>query len=302
MINIFREILRCMAFCCFFDCPVDAQSTSIPEMIWVRGGQFCLGDSTGNADEKPLHKVLLSDFYLAQTEITLLQFSTFVAKTRYKTAAEQGNGSFIWDSLGWTIHEGINWRHDESGRKFREHGLDRPVVHVTWQDAAEYCNWLSGQQGLKKVFEIRSDTVLIDLEADGYRLPTEAEWECAAAGGVGVTKPLFSGGNTIENLAWYSGNAQKRAQPVARKTPNPLGFYDLTGNVWEWCLDRYSPDFYKRSVGANNPVLLVGNQGVVLRGGSWHNNLSHCRITNRTSRYPDQRDGSIGFRVARRKK
>lgn len=302
MTGVLRRILLCAAFGGFFIRPADAQSTSIPEMIWVKGGHFYMGDSTGNADEKPLHKVLLSDFYLAQTEITLMQFSAFVMKTAYKTTAEQGYGSYVWGNLGWSIQEGINWRYDESGRKYGVNDQNRPVVHVTWQDAAHYCNWLSEEQGLKKVFEIWSDTVLIDLEADGYRLPTEAEWECAAAGGVGVAKPRFSGGNTIEDLAWYSGNTQKQTQLVARKTPNPLGFYDLTGNAWEWCLDRYSADFYKLSIGVKDPILLTGNQGLVLRGGSWHNNQSHCRITNRTSRYPDQRDGSIGFRIARRKK
>ena len=276
-----------------------AQKPATPEMIWIKGGDFFLGDSLGNADERPVHKIKLADFYLAKTEITLAHFAEFVMATGYSTDAEKGNGSFVWGSSGWSIQEGVFWRCDELGALRPKEHYSYPVLHVSWMDAAHYCNWMSIQMGLKKVFDFQQDTVFIDPFANGFRLPTEAEWEFAAAEGKYGQKPRFSGGNDLESLAWYSGNAQKRVHAVAQKNANKLGLYDLTGNVWEWCLDHYTVDYHRRSIGERDSFGPLNSHLYVLRGGSWHNNANHCRITNRTSRYADTRDGNIGFRVAR---
>ncbi|MEO6037098.1 MAG: SUMF1/EgtB/PvdO family nonheme iron enzyme, partial [Saprospiraceae bacterium] len=196
-----------------------------------------------------------------------------------------------------------NWRHDEGGRpRSQSPGAfgTYPVLHVSWNDAARYCNWLSGQANLQAVYNLRQDTVSTNFSANGYRLPTEAEWEYAAAAGKAISTQPFAGLGSLNALAWYSGNSHHRVHLTARKKANALGVYDLSGNVWEWCQDWYDPRFYEKSSGASDPCGPPNGQERTLRGGSWNNNPAHCRIANRSSRYADFRDGSVGFRVARR--
>lgn len=275
-----------------------AQTSPAPDMIFVKGGQFRMGDSTGNADEKPLHDVFISDFYLSKTEITVQQFETFIRASGYRTDAENGNGSFVWGKLGWALKDSINWRCDELGQSIGPRRANYPVLHVSWMDAAHYCNWLSEQENRKKVFDFQPEKTVIHPDADGYRLPTEAEWEYAAKAGSGFR---FAGSDRLEEAGWFSGNARGSVHQVAQKQANALGIYDLSGNVWEWCLDTYSPDFYGKSADAKDPFCADQFAGKSLRGGSWHNNARHCRISNRTSRFADARDGNIGFRLVRRK-
>lgn len=274
---------------------------SQPEMIFVKGGSFLLGDTSGDADERPVHAVQLSDFFIAKTETTVAQFKDFAEATAYRTDAERGEGSYIWDSLGWHKREGVDWRHTETGRLRPAEQSNYPVTHVSWNDAAQYCNWLSKQSGLQKVYDFRNDSVYIDLTANGFRLPTEAEWEYAAADGKRSKSEQYAGADQPGALAWYSGNASRRPHAVGRKRPNALGIFDFCGNVWEWCHDWYDKDFYAASPDAQNPSGPDSGETRCLRGGSWNNSGKHLRIANRSSRYPDFRDGSVGFRVARRK-
>lgn len=290
-----------LPFCIFlfFSNPICAQ----PQMILVAGGVFRMGDSLGDADERPPHKVRVEDFYMARTETTRAEFEAFVKATAYRSDAERGEGSYVWDSLGWHKKEGVDWRHTETGRERR--GSDAgtyPVAHVSWNDAAQYCNWLSVQAGLQPAYEFRADTFFrFEPDAGGYRLPTEAEWEFASGGGVSQRENRHSKRELIGKQAWYSGNAGRRSHPVALKEPNSLGIYDLSGNVWEWCHDWYGADFYARKA-VNRPVS-GPETGTTrcLRGGSWNNSGKHLRHSNRSSRYPDFRDGSVGFRVVRKK-
>jgi formylglycine-generating enzyme required for sulfatase activity len=278
-----------------------------PEMILVEGGSFFMGDTVRDADEKPIHRVTLSSFYMAKTETTVAQFKTFADATGYLTDAESGEGSYVWDSLGWHKREGVNWRHGERGQLLPASDYNRAVTHVTWGDAAHYCNWLSEQAGLKKVYDFQKDTLKIDLSANGYRLPTEAEWEYAARGellsplegGKGGEKALYAGEGNISGLGWYSGNANRHVHPVGLKKPNALGIFDLTGNVWEWCHDWYDKNYYTKTRNAENPPGPTSGEYRSLRGGSWNNSGKHCRVASRSSRYPDFRDGSVGFRVVR---
>lgn len=271
-----------------------------PEMIFVKGGAFFLGDTAGDADERPVHSILLSDFYISKTETTLAQFKSFTDATGYRTDAELGEGSYLWDSLGWHKADSVCWRHDERGR-VRLPGQDNyPVLHVSWNDAAQYCNWLSRQAGLQQVYDFQKDTLYVDLSVNGYRLPTEAEWEYAAGGGKTVKNERYAGAETPGVIAWYSGNASRHSHPVAQKRPNAPGIYDLSGNVWEWCHDWYGKDYYAKSRNAQDPSGPLSGETRVLRGGSWNNSGKHLRIANRSSRYPDFRDSSVGFRVARR--
>ena len=252
-------------------------------MIPIGGGTFQMGDARGDADEKPVRRVAVPSFYLGKTEVTLAQFGAFVQASGYRSDAERGDGSYAWTALGWVKIAGVDWRCDEKGQKRAAGEQDFPVVHVSWNDAAQYCNWLSTMQQLKPVYHFGQDTLWADSSANGYRLPTEAEWEYAAGGGTMAPRWRFAGGQQIAEVAWYAGNSMKSAHPVACKKPNALGLYDCTGNVWEWC----QPD----------KSATKGTCGI--RGGSWSNNPAHCRISNRSQRYADMRDCNLGFRVAR---
>lgn len=272
-----------------------------PEMLFVKGGSFLLGDTAGDADERPVHTVQISDFFLAKTETTVAQFTAFAEAGTYRTDAERGEGSYVWDSLGWHKKEGVDWRFTENGRLRPAENGNYPVIHVSWSDAAQYCNWLSEQSGLQKVYDFHNDSLRIDLTANGYRLPTEAEWEYAAAGGKTAKPESYAGAGQPGAIAWYSGNVSRHSHTAGQKQPNALGIYDLCGNVWEWCNDWYDKSYYAKTLNARDPAGPGSGETRCLRGGSWNNSGKHLRIANRSSRYPDFRDGSIGFRVARRK-
>ncbi len=271
----------------------------VPKLVLVPGGYFLQGDTLGNNDEKPTRKIRISDFYIGETELTRAQFQEFIETTGYQTDAERGEGSYIWSSLGWVKKAGISWRHDETGRLRPAAAGEYPVVHVSWFDAARYCNWLSAVQKFKPVYIFENDSVKIDTAGNGFRLPTEAEWEFAAGGGNTRENCSFSGSAYLSEVAWYSGNAQKGAHPVGQKKANTLGLFDCSGNVWEWCQDWYAPDSYTGLPDSLNPAGPASGVVRAIRGGSWSNNPGHCRISNRSSRYPDGRDCNLGFRLAR---
>ena len=277
------------------------QLVSQPEMVLVKGGSFLLGDTTGDADERPVHQIFLSDFFIAKTEITVAQFKTFIEATGFMTDADLGEGSYIWDNLGWHKKDSVCWRHNETGQLRPDEEGNYPVTHVSWNDAAQYCNWLSEQSGLQKVYNFQKDSLQIDLNAGGFRLPTEGEWEYAAASGKTAKSTKFAGKGLPDALAWYSGNALRHPHPVGLKNPNGSGLYDMNGNVWEWCHDWYGKNYYAQSRDVRNPSGPISGETRCLRGGSWNNSAKHLRISNRSSRYPDFRDASVGFRVARQK-
>ncbi|MCC6463412.1 MAG: formylglycine-generating enzyme family protein [Saprospiraceae bacterium] len=255
-----------------------APAPEFPEMLLIGGGIFPMGDARGDADEKPVRSVFVPSFYLGKTEITLAQFGAFVHASGYRSEAERGDGSYVWTDLGWAKKAGVDWRCDEKGQIRPATEQAFPVVHVSWNDAAQYCNWLSAAQKRTPVYRFDQDTVWVDSTANGYRLPGEAEWEYAAGGGAGAARVHFAGSQQIAEVAWYAGNSKKSAHPVGLKKPNALGLYDCTGNVWEWC--QREKDVCS------------------IRGGSWSNNPAHCRISNRSRRFADMRDCNLGFRVA----
>ncbi|MEZ4967750.1 MAG: SUMF1/EgtB/PvdO family nonheme iron enzyme [Saprospiraceae bacterium] len=289
---------KIVAFLCVAGLALPA-GVAQPEMVPVPGGGFVMGFARGDADEKPLHAVELDSFLISATEVTVAQYRAFAESSAYRSSAETGDGSYTWDSLGWHKMEGLHWRYSETGRLRSAGEVRYPVLHVSWYDAVHYCNWLSENAGLRAVYTFQGDSVSADLTAEGFRLPTEAEWEYAAAEGQTPPKSIYAGAGSLGALAWYSGNSGKRAHPVAQKKANALGIYDLSGNVWEWCHDWYDGRYYEKSARAGNPGGPAHGEMRVLRGGSWNNSGKHCRIANRTSRYPDFRDGSVGFRVVR---
>lgn len=278
----------------FLHCWVFTPSNAdYPEMVLIPGGSFYQGDSLGNADEKPVRKVRLDSFFIGKTEVTLAQFQEFIQTTGYLTDAERNGGSYVWTSLGWTRKDGVSWRHDEEGELRPESAGKYPVMHVSWRDAANYCNWLSAAHNLQARYIFREDSLFFNSTDQSFRLPTEAEWEFAAKGNT----PPFSGSSNLAEVGWYSGNAKKSAHPVGLKKANSFGLFDCSGNVWEWCEDYYSEGTYKMVADSLNPRGPSHGASHVVRGGSWSNNPRHCRVANRSSRFPDARDCNLGFRV-----
>ena len=276
--------------------PADAD-----HMALIKGGTFMMGDAKGEDDEKPVHKVTVGDFYLSKYEVTVAEFKTFVDATGYKTVAEEVGWSNVWTSGYWVEKDHVDWRYDTQGRPLSSRDYNHPVIHVTWKDAVAYCAWLSRQSGLN------------------YRLPTEAEWEYAAGNGAKHTR--FSWGNKlpgkkkVANLADQSarnaitdGNVFEKyndgyayTAPVGSFTPNKLGLYDMTGNVWEWCNDWYASDYYEKSPELNPKGPKSGDKRV-WRGGSWVNVEFASRITFRSYGEPEAVNFAfVGFRVARDK-
>jgi len=181
----------------------------------------------------------------------------------------------------------------------------RPVERVTWFDAVEFCNLLSLRDGYDPVytlkgrnpakgFPIRSAEVTQDRSKNGYRLPTEAEWEWAARGGLASQNLVLAGGGDPALVAWVGGT-DAGPGPVAEKAPNELGLYDLSGNVWEWCWDWYGPyrGLGSDPEGAATGVMKVG------RGGSWHAAPWMARVSARSFDTPGSRSNNLGFRVVR---
>jgi formylglycine-generating enzyme required for sulfatase activity len=179
-------------------------------------------------------------------------------------------------------------------------GDNLPVERVSWYDAVEFCNVLSRKEGLTSAYTINGTSVTWNQNANGYRLPTEAEWEYAAGGGFS-NRTQWAGTvyeGSLVNNAWYSSNSGNKTHPVGTKEPNSLGLYDMSGNVWEWCWDWYDFDYYSKSP-SNNPTGPSSGSGRVLRGGRWSSNATNCRVSARSYDYPSLRVGCNGFRLVR---
>ncbi|MFB9197671.1 formylglycine-generating enzyme family protein [Actinomadura verrucosospora] len=157
-----------------------------------------------------------------------------------------------------------------------------PVECVSWSDAVEFCNALSRCEGLAPAYRLDAggEGAEWDASADGYRLPTEAEWEHACR--AGTTGPRYG---PLDEIAWYRGNAGEHVHDVGGKRPNAWGLYDMLGNVWEWCWDLYDAEVY----GAYR----------VLRGGGWSDEHWSCRASVRRRSHPTFRIDDVGLRVAR---
>lgn len=227
-----------------------------------------MGDIFGEGEnrEKPVHRVTVGDFYMSAYCVTFEEYDEFCAVARRHRP----------DDRGW-------------GRG------NRPVINVKWYDAVEYCNWLSQQQGLTPVYTINGDDVTPNWNTNGYRLPTEAEWEYAAREG-GKKVRFGNGQNTL--LRTEANFNASQTVPVNSFKPNALGLYNMSGNVWEWCWDWFDSEYYKVSP-AVNPKGPASGPARLLRGGSWHSSAVHCRVAFRNYGTPTCRDTYYGFRVVR---
>lgn len=260
-----------------------------PVMRHIEGGAFDMGDVMGDKeyDEETVHRVELDTFELAETPLTWQQYGLFYFATGRKEED-------LPNDSGW-------------GR------ADRPVIDVSWYDAVEYCNWLSALKGLEMAMEGKKeddDTYFIRLEVNGYRLPTEAEWEYAAReGGKKVrfgngkddADPVeinFDGSEPYKKDYSKVGEYRSKTTPVYQFAPNALGLHDMSGNVDEWCWDWYDENYYENSP-EKNPVGPDTGSYRVIRGGAWNNDAFYCRVAFRYRNFPDNRYYGVGFRPAR---
>jgi len=247
--------------------------------VYIKPGTFMMGSPSGEPgrfDKETQHQVTLTKgFYMGKTEVTVGQWRAFIKDAGYKTEAETRGDEYAWISLS----ERIYW--DNPG--FAQ--LDNhPVTCVSWNDAQAFIKWLNRKDGSR------------------YRLPTEAEWEYAARAG---SKSAFSGGEItktdcthdpiLDDLGWYCGNARGKTHPVAQKNANSWGLYDMQGNVWEWCQDRYG-DYPSGSV--TDPAGPLSGQFRVFRGGSGFFSAMYCRSASRDGNSPGERNGGLGFRLS----
>jgi formylglycine-generating enzyme required for sulfatase activity len=250
--------------------------TEAPEMVYLPGGSFKMGDSQGKGDkdEIPVHEVTLEAFAIGRNPLTVGEFRRFVEATSYKTEAEQRDGAYVYDGIDWDKKSDANWRNP-----YFPQDDNHPVVCISWNDAIAYCEWLSEQTG------------------ERYSLPTEAEWEYACRAASETAYCFGDDEELLGDYAWYSKNAEGKTHPVGEKLPNNWQLYDMHGNVWEWVQDwlgGYSkePQY--------NPSGPESGSDRVIRGGGWVFDAENCRSAYRYGGGPGDRGYYLGFRLARR--
>ena len=227
------------------------------EIVQLPAGEFTMGDDEGEDDEKPAHRVRISAFYMDVSEITQASYAALM---------------------------GVNPSKHESPQQ--------PVEQLGWYAAIRYCNMRSLKEGLTPCYNL--DTMACDFSANGYRLPTEAEWEYACRA---RTQTAYSFGDNPRKLAaaaWFEENSGGAPKPVGHKLPNAWGLYDMHGNVWEWCNDVYSETYYAQS-GNMDPCNDTTGEERVLRGGGFESPNDRCRSSTRFSEPPGLADVCFGY-------
>jgi formylglycine-generating enzyme len=288
--------------------PARARVRPDHDMVRLPGGAFVMGSDAGEGfpgdGEAPAHKVRLSPYAIDACAVTNEQFAAFVDATGYVTDAERYGWSFVFHLLlpddfpptravacapWWRQVEGAWWKHPEGPQSAIADRLDHPVVHVSWNDAAAYARWA------------------------GLRLPTEAEWEHAARGGLAGAR--YAWGDELTPDGEHCCNIWQGTFPTANScddgylataparsfAANGHGLYNTAGNVWEWCGDWFSPTYYQ-SARRTDPKGPVSGTQRVIRGGSYLCHASYCnryRVAARSQNEPAASTGHMGFRCAR---
>tara|TARA_A100001037_G_C15153803_1_gene641785 strand:- start:5824 stop:6672 length:849 start_codon:yes stop_codon:yes gene_type:complete len=276
-------------------------------MVYINGGTFTMGsdDQLGYPydGEGPTRQVEISPFYIDRWAVTNQQFNDFVRSTGYVTEAERYGWSFVFKNFiseetlshnnvsppatpWWLVVKGADWTNPEGPDSSIETRGNHPVVHISWNDAVEYCNWS------KK------------------RLPTEAEWEYAATGGLNQIKYPWGDDLMIDNKymcnVWQGTFPSNNTQldgfigtaPVNTFSPNNFGLYNMAGNVWEWCSDWFTTNHSSDTL-TKFPQDPSPGTYKTIKGGSYLCHDSYCnryRIAARSSNTPDSSTGNLGFR------
>ncbi|HPE70328.1 MAG TPA: SUMF1/EgtB/PvdO family nonheme iron enzyme [Thermotogota bacterium] len=267
------------------------------EMILVKGGTFQMGntrrDTEGDNDEFPVHTVELTyDFLIGKYEVTNAEFEEFLNEAGVSRDGKYNGHEMIDMDSRYCEFSYRNGKFEyESGKG------NYPVIEVTWWGGMEYCNWKSRKEGLMEAYNSRGNFTGKITEIKGYRLPTEAEWEYAARGGQKSGSDFkYSGSDDLGSVGWYNRNSGNHTITVGKKSPNELGVYDMSGNVWEWCQDRYGT--YGRS-SQTNPEGPDSGSSRVFRGGSWNSSENYCRVTDRGKGNISYSNTILGLRLSR---
>ena len=238
-------------------------------MVLVPAGPFEMGSATGGEFERPVHTVTLENFWIDQSPVTNAEFATFVDSTGWITSAERAGSAWGYRDGHFAEVAGLCWRAYATQER-----QDHPVILVSWEDAASFAAWA------------------------GKRLPTEAEWEKAARGGIeGTLYPWGSEEPTPSDAIFARAPADfPPTSPKRNHIPNGYGLYDMVGNVWQWCSDWYSGDYYEQSP-RHNPTGPTSGTLRVRRGASWNIiQTFRLRCANRGAVRPDTAVPNTGFR------
>ena len=299
---------------------------NIPDdMVYIPDGEFLMGDNfnEGDSDEKPVHAVSVDAFFMSKYEVTNQQYCDYL-NSAFGTGVYvsggivygTGNKQFYCDTSAYSSYSQISLStgvFSVSTKAGRDMSSD-PMVEVSWYGSAAYCNWRSQREGYQQCYNL--STWDCDFSKNGYRLPTEAEWEYAARGGLSGKR--FPWGDTISHSQAnyrsdayygydvsptrgchpaYNDGIRPYTAPVGSFSPNGYGLYDMAGNVREWCNDWYKDTYYQSSP-YSNPTGPASGGYSVLRGGCWGNQPDNCRVAFRDDIfYPGDRAYDSGFRV-----
>lgn len=239
------------------EAPGEIKDESGTEMALLEAGRFTMGDEN-EIDATP-HEVAVSSFYIDKYPVTQEQYKKVMTENPSR------------------------WKADKN-----------PVEQVRWSDAVKYCNARSLKEGLRPCYDLQ--TWQCNFEANGYRLPTEAEWEYACRAGSKTQYFFGNDSSKLSDYAWVDSNAGGKPRPVGQKQPNPWGLYDICGNVWEWCNDFYQVDYYQQSPGENPRGPKAGETKVV-RGGAWKFSADSSRSGYRYNEDPGYSDVCFGYDI-----
>jgi formylglycine-generating enzyme required for sulfatase activity len=226
-------------------------------MVQLPGGRFTMGDKD-EVDAVP-HEVVVSSFCIDKYLVTQEEYERVMGKNPSR------------------------WKADKN-----------PVEQVRWSDAVRYCNARSRAEGLEPCYDL--ETWQCNFDAEGYRLPTEAEWEYACRAGTDTAYFFGDAPSKLPDYAWFEDNAGGQPRPVGQKLPNPWGLYDMHGNVWEWCNDFYKVDYYQQAPQENPKGPKTGETKVV-RGGAWKFSADSCRSGYRYNEDPGYVDVCFGYDI-----
>ena len=237
--------------------PTQIVTPSGAEMVLINGGSFTMGDAGGRDDAKPTHRVTLGSFCMDRREVSQAEFLALMGLNPSKAKGDK-----------------------------------RPVEQASWFHAARYCNARSEKEGLRPCYD--TETWACDFTADGYRLPTEAEWEYACRAG---SDTVYSFGDNKQKLtayAWFKKNSSGQPHPVGERHANAWGLHDMHGNVLEWCNDFYAADTYGDAP-REDPAGPAEGEQRVLRGGGWRSRARNCTSAYRDKGDPENLDTCLGY-------